>query len=73
MNRIFKSSIADDLHGFLQFKRNLGFRYAHDDGFVPGGCFDAADPPGNIVFPAACRPTQRLAIYSRVVPRLHAA
>jgi integrase/recombinase XerD len=28
MNTIFKSSIAGDLNGFLQFKRNLGFRYA---------------------------------------------
>lgn len=28
MNRIFKSSIAGDLHGFLQFKRSLGYRYA---------------------------------------------
>lgn len=28
MNAIFKSSIAGDLSGFLQFKRSLGFRYA---------------------------------------------
>jgi len=28
MNRIFESSIAGDLHGFLQFKRSLGYRYA---------------------------------------------
>jgi integrase/recombinase XerD len=28
MNTIFKSSIAGDLNGFLQFKRSLGFRYA---------------------------------------------
>jgi integrase len=28
MNRIFKSSIAGDLYGFLQFKRSLGYRYA---------------------------------------------
>jgi len=28
MNRIFESSIAGDLHGFLKFKRSLGFRYA---------------------------------------------
>jgi integrase/recombinase XerD len=28
MNAIFKSSIAGDLSGFLQFKRLLGFRYA---------------------------------------------
>jgi integrase/recombinase XerD len=28
MNKIFKSSIAGDLHGFLQFKRSLGYRYA---------------------------------------------
>jgi integrase len=27
MNTIFKSSIAGDLNGFLQFKRSLGFRY----------------------------------------------
>jgi len=28
MNSVFESSIAGDLHGFLQFKRGLGFRYA---------------------------------------------
>ena len=28
MNGIFRSSIAGDLHKFLQFKRSLGFRYA---------------------------------------------
>ncbi len=28
MNSIFKSSIAGDLHRFLQFKRSLGYRYA---------------------------------------------
>lgn len=28
MNTIFRSSIAGDLNGFLQFKRSLGFRYA---------------------------------------------
>lgn len=28
MNRIFQSSIAGDLYGFLQFKRSLGYRYA---------------------------------------------
>lgn len=28
MNRIFQSRIAGDLHGFLQFKRSLGYRYA---------------------------------------------
>jgi len=28
MNGIFRSSIAGDLHAFLQFKRGLGFRYA---------------------------------------------
>jgi integrase len=28
MNTIFKSSIAGDLNGFLQFKRSLGYRYA---------------------------------------------
>jgi hypothetical protein len=52
---------------------NLGLRYAHDDGFVPGGCFDAAEPPGNIAFPAVCREKGQLAIYSKVVPRLHAS
>lgn len=28
MNKIFTSAIAGDLHGFLEFKRGLGFRYA---------------------------------------------
>src|SRR5207249_2590280 len=33
---------------------NLGIRFAHDNGFVPGSCVEAADPPGNIAFPATC-------------------
>jgi integrase len=44
MNAIFESSIAGDLHRFLQFKRSLGFRYARAeftlrefDRFLVGG------------------------------------
>ena len=31
---------------------NLGVRFAHDNGFAPGGCRDAADGPGALAFPA---------------------
>ncbi len=52
---------------------DLGLRYAHDNGFVPGGCRDAANPPGDVPFPAACFEKTQLPIWNGVAPRLHAA
>jgi hypothetical protein len=52
---------------------NLGLRYAHDNGFVPNSCREAADPPGHIAFPAACYDKQQFNVWSSVAPRIHGA
>jgi hypothetical protein len=52
---------------------NLGARYAHDNGFVPSSCRDAAVAPGNVAFPAACFPVQQFNIWNAVAPRAYAA
>ena len=51
---------------------NLGIRFAHDNGFVPGSCVEAADPPGNIAFPATCYQKQQFNVWNTFAPRLHA-
>ena len=52
---------------------NLGLRYAHDNGFVPEFCREAAAPPGNLAFPAGCRDRQQFNVWDSVAPRMHAA
>jgi hypothetical protein len=52
---------------------NLGLRYAHDNGYVPESCREAALPPGNVAFPAECYPKQQFNVWDSVAPRLHAA
>jgi len=52
---------------------NLGVRYAHDNGYVPSSCRDAAYPPGDVAFPAACYAKQQFNIWNTVAPRLHAS
>jgi hypothetical protein len=52
---------------------NLGLRYAHDNGFIPGTCREVADPPGHLVFPAQCFDTQQFNIWSTAAGRAHAA
>jgi hypothetical protein len=52
---------------------NLGARFAHDNGFVPESCREAAKPPGHVAFPATCYPRQQFNIWNTVAPRLHAA
>jgi hypothetical protein len=52
---------------------NLGARYAHDNGFVPEFCREAAAPPGHLAFPAGCRERQQFNVWDSVAPRLHAA
>ncbi|PYQ68619.1 MAG: hypothetical protein DMG01_30640, partial [Acidobacteria bacterium] len=51
---------------------NLGIRFAHDNGFVPESCVEAADPPGNIAFPATCYQKQQFNVWNTFAPRLHA-
>ena len=52
---------------------NLGLRFAHDNGFAPESCREAATPPGNVAFPATCYNKQQFNIWNTVAPRLHAA
>ena len=52
---------------------NLGARYAHDNGFVPESCREAARPPGHVAFPAQCFPRTQFNIWNTIAPRLHAA
>ncbi len=52
---------------------DLGARYAHDSGFVPESCREAARPPGHVFAPAACFSDVQFAIWDSVVPRLYAA
>jgi Carboxypeptidase regulatory-like domain len=51
---------------------NLGLRYAHDNGFVPEFCREAAAPPGQLAFPAGCRERQQFNVWDSVAPRMHA-
>jgi hypothetical protein len=52
---------------------NLGLRYAHDNGFVPEFCREAAAPPGQLAFPAGCRERQQFNVWDSVAPRMHAS
>jgi carboxypeptidase family protein len=52
---------------------NLGVRFAHDNGFAPGGCRDAADGPGALAFPAGCWAPKQFNVWNSFAPRLHAA
>jgi len=52
---------------------NLGLRYAHDNGYVPESCREAALPPGNVAFPAECYARQQFNVWDGVAPRLHGA
>jgi hypothetical protein len=52
---------------------NLGVRFAHDNGFAPGGCRQAADGPGALAFPAGCWDPKQFKVWNSLAPRLHAA
>jgi len=52
---------------------DLGLRYAHDNGFVPAGCRDAARPPAHLFAPALCIEKRQFAIWNSLAPRLYAA
>jgi hypothetical protein len=52
---------------------NLGVRYAHDNGFIPASCRDAALPPADVAFPATCFPKQQFNIWNPIVPRVYAS
>jgi len=50
---------------------NLGVRFAHDNGFVPESCREAATFPADQVYPAACFDKQQFNIWNSFAPRLH--
>ncbi len=52
---------------------NLGVRYAHDVAFIAARCRDAADPPGQVLFPAQCFPRVNFNTWNPVSPRVRAA
>ena len=52
---------------------NLGLRFDSQDAFVPEVCRDAATPPADVVFPAACFSRVQIKTWNSVAPRLHAA
>ena len=45
---------------------NLGVRYAHDNGFVPGSCSD-----GGVFYPPQCYEKRQFAVFSSFAPRMH--
>jgi len=80
-NPTLPHAVAHDLSFFVQdswtmgrrLTLNLGLRYSHNNGFVPASCREQADPPGHVIFQAACFPTQQFNVWDTVAPRLHAA
>ena len=52
---------------------SLGLRYAHDNGFLPEQCREAARPPLDVVFPAQCFAPIQFNVWNPITPRVHAA
>jgi hypothetical protein len=52
---------------------NLGLRLDSQEAFVPEQCREAATPPADVVFPAACFARVQIKTWRSVAPRLHAA
>ena len=52
---------------------NLGLRYGRDNSYIPESCRDAAAPPGDVVFPAACYERTQFRVLNTMSPRLRAA
>src|SRR5207244_11175367 len=53
--------------------RNPGVRDAHAHGLMPACYRDAALPPANVAFPAACFSKQQFNIWNPIVPRVYAS
>jgi hypothetical protein len=68
----FDTYVTDSWNFTERLTLNLGIRYAHDNGFVPESCREAATAPGNVPFPATCFEKQQFNIWSSFAPRLHA-
>jgi hypothetical protein len=52
---------------------NLGLRYAHDRGFIPEQCREAAEGPAAVIAPAQCFSQVGFNVWNPVVPRLRAS
>jgi len=52
---------------------NLGLRFGRDNGYIDEQCREAAEAPGNVIFPAQCFPRNQGAIYNNLAPRLRAS
>jgi carboxypeptidase family protein len=65
--------VTDSWNVARRLTLNLGVRFAHDNGFVPDVCREAAAPPGNLAFPAGCREKQQFNVWNSFAPRLHGA
>jgi hypothetical protein len=48
-------------------------RFAHDVGFAPEQCRVAADPPGDVAYPARCFPQINEPAWNTLSPRIHVA
>jgi hypothetical protein len=68
----FDTFVTDSWTVAPRLTLNLGLRYAHDNGFVPESCRDAAVPPGDVPFAAACFEKQQFNVWDSFAPRLHA-
>ena len=52
---------------------NLGIRYAHDRGYLPRQCREAAPAPLDGLYPAQCFERIEFRTWNAITPRLHAA
>jgi hypothetical protein len=68
----FDAFVTDSWTFTQRLTLNLGVRFAHDNGFVPESCREAATPPGDVPFPATCYDKQQFNIWNSFAPRLHA-
>lgn len=70
----YYDAYATDSWTFTQrLTLNLGVRFAHDNGFVPESCREAATVPGDVPFPATCFQKQQFNIWNSFAPRIHAS
>ncbi len=73
VSHYFGTYLTDSWTVARRLTLNLGLRFAHDNGFVPESCQDAAAFPADLVFPASCREKQQFNVWNSVAPRIHAS
>jgi hypothetical protein len=52
---------------------NLGLRYNHENAYIPASCREAATPPADVLFPAACFDKIQFNLLNQMSPRIRAA